>query len=248
MTRLFGADSSSPVTTSINGISILDHAKNLFGVEAAFWGRYFKSTAASDSIEYRHAMESVALRARNIPVLPVARQTLRVDGTEEDGKADAQTNVDDLIASFGMDHLRSLGGPFLFFLDVENASPSLSSQYYRGWAQTVVQYSGSASGGAFQIRPCVYGNHSDDVTWQALTDAQEAGSPCDGVWIARYLRNGCTELPDWNSSFIGPDVRVGCDVLLWQYAGDCEEDTIDYNLANPNVDVSARLVSKLISP
>jgi hypothetical protein len=68
--------------------------------------------------------------------LPIARQTSNVNGTQAQGSTDAEANSEDLIATFGQEYLASQGGQFLMFLDVEG-SPSLSSAYFSGWADTL---------------------------------------------------------------------------------------------------------------
>jgi hypothetical protein len=113
-----GADSSNLVTRLIDGKPMLDVAAELFGRMPVLWGRYFTSVATSGLVEYRARRENQALRDRNIRVLPIARQTKHVDGTQADGSADAQLNVEDLIKTFGASYLQSQGGRFLMFLDV----------------------------------------------------------------------------------------------------------------------------------
>ena len=77
------------------------------------------------------------LRDRGIRVLPIARQTLHVNGSQVQGSADAGANADDLIMTFGADYLATQGGQFLLFLDVEGA-PALSADYYFGWATALI--------------------------------------------------------------------------------------------------------------
>jgi hypothetical protein len=69
------------------------------------WGRYFTSAATSGLVEYRARRESQPLRDRNIRVLPIARQTKHVDGTQAQASAGAQLNVEDLIKTFGASYL-----------------------------------------------------------------------------------------------------------------------------------------------
>jgi hypothetical protein len=120
-----GADSSSPVTDDL-----INTATRQFGQAPLFWGRYFTSPTASGSVEYRHGSESPVLARHNIRLLPVARQTAHVGGSQQQGAADAQLNVQDILDTFGQDYLASQGGEFLLFLDVEGSpstgSPSLS--------------------------------------------------------------------------------------------------------------------------
>ena len=150
-----GADSSNLVTRLVNGKPMVDVAAELLGQMPVLWGRYFTSVATSGLVEYRARRENQALRDRNIRVLPIARQTKHVDGTQADGSADAQLNAEDLIKTFGASYLQSQGGRFLMFLDVEG-TPSLSVDYYLGWARTLVDHSRSVSNGAVTIVPGVY--------------------------------------------------------------------------------------------
>src|SRR5947199_7889676 len=135
-----GADSSNLVTHKIGGKDLIQLATDQFGETPVLWGRYFTSSSSAGNVEYRHAQENSILRTKNIRVLPIARQTKRVNGTEAQGTADATANVDDLIATFGTDYLASQGNQFLVFLDVEG-DPSLSAAYFTGWAQALVDHS-----------------------------------------------------------------------------------------------------------
>jgi hypothetical protein len=87
-----------------------------------------------------------------------------------DGSVDATANVEDVIKTFGPDYLSSQGGKFFMFLDVEG-SPSLSRQYYSGWAQTLISHSSELTSGAVQILPCVYAARGDNTTWQSVAAA-----------------------------------------------------------------------------
>lgn len=242
-----GADSSVIVTTQIMGTGLIDLAKALYGDAPVFWGRYFTSTSTGGTVEYRHLKENPALRHNNIRVLPIARQTKRVAGTVADGSADAQNNSDDLITTFGGDYLASLSSEFYMFLDVEG-SPSLSKDYYTGWAQTLASHSASASGGKVTILPCVYGTQGDNATWSAVSAAMAGGVPCRGGWIARYPRSGCQPLPEWNDTLVTPSVGISCPILIWQYADDCHGGSgFDCSETNPSIDLQD-LLNHLILP
>ncbi|HEX6626057.1 MAG TPA: hypothetical protein VF064_20230, partial [Pyrinomonadaceae bacterium] len=169
-----GADSSSPVTDDL-----INTATQQFGQAPLFWGRYFTSPTASGSVEYRHGSESPILAQHNIRLLPVARQTAHVGGSQQQGTSDAQLNVQDVLDTFGQDYLASQGGQFLLFLDVEGSpstgSPSLSLDYYLGWGQTLVSYSRSRTGNAVTVLPCVYARQGDNQTWNNLVSANGQG-------------------------------------------------------------------------
>jgi hypothetical protein len=131
-----GADSSSCHEPDIGGKTLVDLATETLGEKPTFWGRYFTSAATTGVVEYRHLKEGRLLRERDIRVLPIARQTKRVAGTSVQGAADAKLNAKDVLLTFGADYLKSLGGKFLMFLDVES-TPPLALSYYKGWANTL---------------------------------------------------------------------------------------------------------------
>lgn len=124
----------------IGGKTLVDLATETLGEKPAFWGRYFTSAASTGVVEYRHLKEGQLLREKDIRVLPIARQTKRVHGTTAQGTVDAKLNAKDVLLTFGTDYLKSLGGKFLMFLDVES-TPPLSLAYYKGWATTLSDYS-----------------------------------------------------------------------------------------------------------
>jgi hypothetical protein len=215
-----GADSSNLVTRLIDGEPMLDVAAKMFGEMPVLWGRYLTSVATTGLVEYRAQRENQALRDRNIRVLPIARQTKHVDKTQAIGSADAQLNAEDLIKTFGADYLKSQGGKFIMFLDVEG-TPSLSVDYYMGWARTLVDYSQSFTKGAVTIVPGVYATQSDETTWRAVAEAGDRGVKSQGAWVARWRKRGCSKLLEWESEIVQPKVKLPCEVLLWQYADEC---------------------------
>jgi hypothetical protein len=244
---LFGADSSVSVTNQINGKSLIDLATETFGEPPVVWGRYFTSTSTGGSVEYRHLRENQVLRDAGIRVLPIARQTKNVNGTQSEGSADAQLNSEDLIDTFGADHLAGAGGNVFMFLDVEG-SPSLSVAYYLGWAQTIVAHSREYSGGKVSILPCVYATQGDAATWKAVADAVALGCTCGGAWVARWKIRGCGEPIPWNDATVRLTVKIPCDVVLWQYADECHGGSgFDCNRINPNIDRNGFL-SKCVLP
>ena len=242
-----GADSSNLVTLQIGGKTLVDLAAETLGEMPVLWGRYFTSASTTGVVEYRHLREGALLRANNIRVLPIARQTKRVAGTSADGAADAALNAEDVILTFGADYLKSLGGKVLMFLDVES-TPPLSVSYYEGWARTLSEHSQTYSKGAVEILPCVYGVQSDDTTWNAIASAANQGVPCHGVWIARWKFHGCHAVPAWNNASVTPRVKLPCDVLLWQYSDECHGgDGFDCNVTNPAIDFDA-FIKQLVLP
>jgi hypothetical protein len=227
---------------------MVDVAADLLGTMPVLWGRYFTSVAATGLVEYRARRENQALRDRNIRVLPIARQTRHVDGTQARGSADAQLNAEDLIKTFGADYLKSQGGRFIMFLDVEG-TPSLSADYYTGWARTLVDHSQSFSNGAVTIVLGVYATQSDEPTWRAVADAGERGVKTQGAWTARWRQRHCHGLLEWDSEIVQPKVKIPCEVLLWQYSDECHGgDGFDCNETNPNIDLQDILSQCVLPP
>jgi hypothetical protein len=237
-----------PVTNQVAGAGLIDLAKALYGETPVFWGRYFTSVASGGAVEYRHLRENQPLRDNQIRVLPIARQTRNVGGTVASGSADAERNAEDVIVTFGADYLASQGSRFYMFLDVE-ASPSLSSDYYTGWAQALQTHSASLTAGQVTLLPCLYAARGDTPSWQAMASAVSNGARCMGAWIARYPRPGCQSLPIWNDTVVLPAAAIPCPVLIWQYAGDCNGNGgFDCNQTNPSINLQADLLDFLILP
>jgi hypothetical protein len=236
-----GADSTNQITNAL-----IQEAAQLIGAMPQFWGRYFCSPSNPSPYEYLHLNENGPLRENNIKLLPIAEQTWRVAGSQREGVSDAQGNVDDLIETFSVDYLASLGREFLMFLDVEGSppsNPSLSVAYYAGWAQTLSSYSQQKAAGRFTILPAVYASRDDDQTWQTL---QQNVAPCHAIWIAAYGSNS-PELPAWDASRTTPQgAELTCPVLAWQYAGNLGPDQcLDCNVSNPS---EPGLLQRLIAP
>ena len=238
-----GADSSTSVTTSM-----IHGASALLGATPVFWGRYFSSITAVGKVEYRHAVENPVLNAAGIRLLPVARQTGNVNGSRQQGVADGVANAQDYIQTFGPQILRQQGGRFYMFLDVEG-SPSLSADYFAGWAQGLAQESASLSAGSVALLPCVYATQSDRATWIAVAAAMAAGTQCHGAWIARYATGQCS-MGAWEPAIVTPAAPVPfpCPILVWQYAGNCMGGQIDCSQTNPGIDVNGQLLAFLVLP
>ncbi|HYL99715.1 MAG TPA: hypothetical protein VEZ90_12230, partial [Blastocatellia bacterium] len=177
---LLGADSYSKVTEEL-----VQTATAVLGSAPTFWGRYFTGPSTTGEAEYTHSIENPVLAAHNIRLLPVARQTAHVNGSQQSGASDATDNISDLFATFSVDYLAQTSNQVLMFLDVEG-SPSLSLDYYKGWATTIAAYSNSQSNGRVAVLPCVYVSHSDTSTWDVLQQAAANAVACSGIWVTRY--------------------------------------------------------------
>jgi hypothetical protein len=234
--RYLGVDSLAPVTPAAVTL-----AEQLLGEKPLFWGRYFSTPTTGGSGEYRHNTESATLRVEKIRLLPIARQTKHVAGSEADGEGDGRANAADLVATFGHDSLVEQGELFLF-LDVEG-EPSLSADYYRGWCKGLASVAP-----AIMIRPCVYANKADGRTWAALNNAAATGAPCHGLWVAHWPSPTGPRPPAWSARDTTPEPGVSAHVLLWQYAGNAGGGRLDCSQANPALDLENVLLRYLILP
>jgi hypothetical protein len=240
-----GADSVSPVTTSL-----IQAATNLYGATPVFWGRYFTSPTTTGAAEYHHATENPLLNAAGIRVLPVARQTAHVGGNQSQGQADGAANAQDFIDTFGVPELTAQGGQFIMVLDVEG-NPDLNPDYYTGWTQGLTSTAQQMSGGAVHMLPCLYASHGDTGTWNALQTAMNAGAPCSGVWVARYLNSLVSgQMGQWSDSDVTPASPnpFPATILAWQYAENCLHGSIDCTQTNPAIDLQNDLLQFLVLP
>jgi hypothetical protein len=243
-----GADSSVLVTSQIDGKNLIELTKALYNDTPVFWGRYFTSASTGGTVEYRHLKENQPLRDSNIRVLPIARQSKNVNGSQANGSADAETNADDLLVTFGPDYLASMSEQIYMFLDVEQ-NPSLSEAYYTGWAQTLISHSARQTGGRVTILPCLYATQADTATWSAAVNAVSKGAVCKGAWIARWPSSGCKPLPEWDDNTVRPTVAIPFPILIWQYADQCYGGNgFDCSETNPEIDLQKDLLNNLVLP
>lgn len=234
-----GVDSSAPVTQAN-----MELATQSFKRAPVFWGRYFSTPTTGGPVEYSPGAENAILRAAGIFVLPIARQTAGVGGSEQQGEHDGRANSAALIAAFGLSYLVSQGGEFLMFLDVEDNHP-LSAEYYQGWCKGLASVAP-----AITIHPCVYTNQANEKTWIALNAAATAGTPCHGLWVAHYIvPSGVFEpLCDWSPKDTVPSPLVAAPVLIWQYVGNAYNKKFDCDQVSPTLDLEKDLLRYLILP
>lgn len=233
---VLGVDSLVP-----SGAALLGHAQSadFLGQAPQFWGRYFyapgQKNAAGMRDTHYSAAENAMLRANNIRVLPIARQTAHVGGTAIQGQADAKANVDAIYEVFSPAYLAGADPDVLVFLDVE-ADISLSADYYKGWSEALEQRAADLSGNRVRFRPAVYGSAKANATWEALNTAIASGCVCHGLWIARYFFGSPKPRP-WDDHLVTPLTPPPCPVLAWQYFESPnhapEAFNFDTNLASP---------------
>jgi hypothetical protein len=259
--KQFGWQAEWPSGLSLTGIGgadtlvrvaaeMIPEAQQLMGTDPRFWGRYFQGNSKDG--EYLHKQEDKPLHNAGIRVLPISRQTNKVNGTRQKGLEIGASHAQDVLATFGEDYLDSQGDAFYIFLDVEgvDGQPSLSTEFYQGWSQAVTQASSKV-----KLLPSVYLNGSDNTTLKHLSTAIKGGSPCFGIWLARYLKKPL--IKPWDRDNLKFQTPVPCKVLIHQYIGDIDPDTgkvnsdngvYDFNQINPFLDNSELVLKGFILP
>jgi peptidoglycan hydrolase-like protein with peptidoglycan-binding domain len=250
--KQFGWQAEWPSALSLTGIggtdtlinveaNMIPEAKQLMGTSPQFWGRYFQGNSRDG--EYLHKQEDKPLHDAGIRVLPISRQTNRVNGTQQDGMVLGTSHANDVLVTFGEDYLAAQGNSFYIFLDVEGVGgqPSLSKEFYQGWSKAVTQASSKV-----KLLPSVYLNGSDDKTLRNLSTAIKEGSPCLGIWLARYVNTPL--IKPWNRQGVKLNPAVPCKILIHQYIGDVSGGVYDFNQINPFLDNPELVLQRLILP
>ncbi|PWU08420.1 MAG: hypothetical protein C5B47_04725 [Verrucomicrobia bacterium] len=229
----------------------MDHAQALYGSVPRFWGRYFKTPEQAGGTQYNPKTEHLAFASAGVRVVPLARQTGRIHGSQDDGASDAKGNALAILGAFGIDYLAEQGGEVYVYLDDEGSpNPTLSTEYWIGWSDTLVSYSKQLSSDSVTLRPGLYCNF-DKASWQALETAVAQGAECYSAWIARWKSSGqvCMPLPPWNTGHVTPDPAPPCPIHIWQYAAECHGgDGFDMDEANPEISLNDFLTRLILPP
>jgi hypothetical protein len=244
--ELLAADTLVPVTNDL-----VQLVRNRLGMTPLFWGRYFKKPDFPE--DYQPAKENAVFNAHHIRLLPIARQTTRVNGTATMGAEDALLNVQAFTKSLGLEYVASVGGELLMFLDVEGTSekqPNLSVDYWIGWSGALVEQSRRITGGRTTLIPAVYCRQNQNPTWDAIANADDLGFPCAGAWVFRMRKDACTRpIPSWDAPFNTPAVALPCPIMIWQFAIDCLfEGGVDFDMISPDPAVATALLNRLLFP
>ena len=220
--------------------TMIPEAQKLMGAFPRFWGRYFQGNLNSGA--YFRATENKPLRSAGIRVLPISRQTNRVDETQQIGTQLGTLHAKDVLNNFGESYLASqqVDG-FYFFLDVEPTDP-LSVGFYLGWSTAVIKSSTKV-----RFLPAVYLNVADSTTTKNLSTAMKSGAQCHGLWVANYGNNQALIYP-WSKDKARVATPVPCKVLMRQYAGDIKNGLYDFNQMNPFLDNQELVLKRLILP
>ncbi len=172
----------------------------------------------------------------------------------------AEANMQGVIDAFGAEYMLDNNIAPLMFLDLEPESLTsnyvMDQRYYEVWSAAMV--AGVRVGaGTIKFRPAVYLNVGDSQqSWLNLNAACAGGAVCEGVSVARYLKNKYSNPPaydslTWNDERLTPNPNpippghadAGIPVLVWQYHGDylsvklpngkTRSGDIDFEMVNP---------------
>lgn len=235
---ILGVDSSSEISEGL----VLSAAGGL-GAPPKFWGRYFKSIDTVGGVQYAQH-EAAVFRAHSLHLLPFARQTNLVGGSEDEGALHGARNVEAFFREITLARLTAQSDKFYFFLDVEPTHP-LSAAYYAGWSRAVIQTGKQLSDGAIEMAPGVYLNHGDATTATHLRQAiANSGAVCHGLAVASYGTRTTLQAPEWSDASTSAASAVPVPSLIWQYVGDVPPDKVlDGDEINPTfADVLKHLV------
>jgi len=256
-----GADSTDLVRQPV-----IDAFRSQYAASPAFWGRYFKAPANPDDIQYKYKKENRVLHENNIKLLPIARQTSRVAGSEAEGRTDGTHNAAAVIEAFGAPFLVQAGVAPLVFLDTEpeGTGPALSFDYYVGWARGLIAEGKRQTGGRLQFQPGIYLNSSGHegngrvaahVAAHVLALIQsnqlEGELQCRAIWSAKYGdRTPLSPIPAWADQETRlPEMPATCPVIAWQWAeakDNIPRLPIDPNLLHPSA--GAEFLTHLLVP
>jgi hypothetical protein len=233
MVQVVGIDTLVPSSAAALGNAQSAH---YMGQAPVFWGRYFYAPGQVNSAgrvdTHYSAAENAFLAANNISVLPIARQSGNVGGSQAKGAADAQNNVNAIFELFPPAYLAAACPDLFVFLDVEQGSP-LASDYYLGWSGRLVQ---AGAAGQVRLHPAIYAGQADLTSWTALAQAVAAGAVCEGGWIARY-HFGSPVPRAWDDAIVTPVAGSPCPLLAWQYWASADgapaAENFDTSLVNP---------------
>lgn len=252
---VFGIDTSQNANDPLR----VTAAERLIG-PPRFWGRYFNGTTDSNNYQYK-ASESAFLRGLGIPVLCFARQMWAVSEVAN-AEAHAKKNMDGLIAAFGAQYLHDNNIVPRLYLDLEpeHRGPQyvMAQAYYEKWSAALL--AGRPAGAhTIKFRPAVYLNLGQNrQSFLNLHAACHGGSICDGVWPAKYVREGGssdeTVPPPMSDQMVWSDtppslpdpIPPGAPMahipkIGWQYYGDYPKATdgsshdgdVDFDMVNP---------------
>jgi hypothetical protein len=246
---IFGIDTSQNASEPLRVLA----AQPLNGGNPKFWGRYFNGTD-DRTFQYKGS-ESAFLHRLGIPVLCWARQMWAVSDAYVPTAADhAKKNMQGVVAAFGAQYLLDHNIVPKLYLDLEpeDGQPEhvMAQAYYTNWSAAIV--AGLTVGGhTIKFRPAVYLNLGDSrQSFLNLNAACAAGSVCDGVWPARYVRENPVDENspppqsnhmEWSDDAPAhdpfppgqPDQHI--PKIGWQYFGDYPKPNgdVDFNMVNP---------------
>ena len=222
-----GYDTSAPIQDTYGS------AHSEFGANPSFWIRYFSPSPAADLFNDDARAESQGAWASGGPAvgcISAPRQS-RLSGSAAEGHADAQAFAAAMLAAYhavGPLELPS-NGQLYCWLDQEY-STSLSSDYWKGWANYIADYD-FAGLGTYPLYPCLYCDpYSPYPNCSTIAKSGGVDAPA-AIWSSEPEPCGSlTRPPRWNA-----DVCATVPTRLWQYG----EQNVCHYKANVDLDAGA---------
>jgi hypothetical protein len=203
-----------------------------FGVNPAFWIRYFNPSPAADLFhddavaESRGAWDS---GGNYVGCISAPRQS-RLSGSAAEGQADAQAFCAAMLTAYHAVRplLLPSTGQLYCWLDQEY-STSLSSDYWNAWAHYIAEYD-FAGLHTYPLYPALYCDpYSPYPNCSTIAKARGVNVPI-AIWSSEPEPCGSVARPPrWN-----PDRCATVPTKLWQYA---EQDACHLS-SNVDLDVS----------
>lgn len=249
------SSTSQPCGVDSTGIvkqSTIGSVRAQYGMVPLFWGRYFKGPGDIDptDFQYKYKRENGVLESNGIKLLPIARQTSNVGGSERDGERDGKHNAAAIIEALGANYLTQSDVEPLVFLDTEpeGSGPALSFDYYVGWANGLIAEGLRQTANKVFFQPGVYLNSGGregngpkaarviaKVAEHVANNQLDQRLLCRAVWAALYGdRTPVSPPPAWSDSQTRlPDLPSSCAVVAWQWAE--AKDNIPRLPIDPNI-------------
>jgi len=190
-------------------------AQSEFGVEPAFWVRYFTPSPSADLFNDDAVAESQAAwdsGAHYVGCISAPTQS-RLSGSAAEGQADAQAFCAAMLAAYHVARplLLPSSGQLYCWLDQEY-STSLSSDYWDAWARYVAEYN-FAGLVTYPLYPCLYCDpYSPYPNCSTIAKARGVDVP-SAIWSSEPEPcGGLAQPPRWH-----PDECPKVPTKLWQY-------------------------------
>ncbi|MBO0803652.1 MAG: hypothetical protein J2P25_11335 [Nocardiopsaceae bacterium] len=187
-------------------------AASEFGADPEFWVRYFSPSPAANLFSDDPSSEALgAWDSGGAYVSCIcAPDQSRLSGSSAEGQADAQSMASSIQSSLSAVSQLSVPSQLWCWLDQE-ASTSLSLDYWNGWASYIASYN-LDSNGTYPMHPGLYCDPASAYpNCSTISQASGTAAPV-AVWSSEPEPCSGFTAPSWN-----PDSCSSVATKLWQY-------------------------------